>query len=170
MPSIFQLINQRADAIKAAKWAAYQPLTRQQLSDKLDDADLYVTIVSDPALTSGSDRRSTTVQSGAKWLSHFVVLKRPTEVRAILHAQGKLTFESDDNPLNIPRPAELRWCIFCRERHPLSAFIYRKHYPHQLSFACKRSIQERKRATWHFDGAGIDSLRILTIEKTVRNA
>lgn len=144
MPSIFECINSRADAIKAAKWAAYQPMTRRQLRDTFDDEYVTLAVITDRA--EEAPARST--QQGV-WASHFVVLKRPTEIRAIKHLMGKLTYDTD-YLVQRREPPELRWCIFCQERHQPSAFIRHKRYLNNLSFACKKSILAAKGRNWHY--------------------
>ena len=151
VPSIFECINQKAEAVKAQRWIDYQPLNPSQLSDKLDE-DNYITILNDPAFTSGSDRRSTTAWDGAKMLSQFVILKRPTEARAIKHAQHQITFASEDAPIAHLNTLQERWCCFCKARHNPSAFIRHHRYLHGISYACKQSIQAHKRSQWRYLG------------------
>lgn len=127
VPSIFDCINARADAIKAQRWQTYIPLSQRQLKDKSDNLD--------------------TVTLDAGVFGQFVVLKRPTEM-AGLHP------DKHRNTVVIRHSTtELRWCVFCRCRHPFVDFRYNpKHYLHGYSYACKRSINERRAARWHYLG------------------
>lgn len=157
MPTLFETINQRADAIKAARWQAYIPLTAQQLTDYDSVADEPViepeplpegfTILlatDDPRPPVRSTRRS------AHKYKQFVVLKRPTERMAVAHANGSLMLDGDYPQVVSKRLKQKRWCIYCQDRHPLSAFVRHKRYACGISYACKTAIQERKRLGWYY--------------------
>lgn len=127
VPSIFDCINQKADAIKAQRWQTYIPLTTRQLKDKEDNLD--------------------TVTLDVGVFGQFVVLKRPTEM-AGLHPDK----HRDKIVVRRP-PLDLRWCIWCKCRHPFADFRFSpKHYLHGYSYACKRSINERRAARWRYLG------------------
>lgn len=128
VPSIFECINQKADAIKAAKWAAYQPMTRQQLRDSTPRPE--------------PDDNPETIMLDVGVFGQFVVIARPTE-GAALHQDR----HQDKRVLRRPT-TDLRWCIFCKERHAPSAFIHSAKYLHHLSYACKVSLQEARRRPW----------------------
>ncbi len=122
MTSIFECINSRAAAIKAAKWEAYQPMTRRQLADQKQNL--------------------ATVTLNVGVFGQFVVIKRPTEnaaMRGDKHADKIVLRRS---------PAEERWCIYCHEHHSPSAFVHSARYLHHLSYACKTSLREAKRRPW----------------------
>lgn len=146
--STYQQINERAADRKADRWLTYTPLTPAQLRDR--DTDETTTIIA-PSADHQPDRRSS--YRGALLYKQFVVVKRPTEMRALMHCNGAPVYDSDFDhlplePGNRARPSALRWCIWCRDRHPNAAFIRHKRYPNHLSFACKAAIQARKRARW----------------------
>lgn len=119
----FQRSNEYAAHHKADAWLAYHPLTKRQLSD-YDDETL-------------------TLDVGV--FGQFVVLKRPTEQRAIqaaLHPSREYIIERRE-----PRPR--RWCIECQERHSPRAFVRSPKYLHGLSYACKNSLTTLRRRPWH---------------------
>jgi hypothetical protein len=129
VPSIFDCINQRAEAIKAARWASYTPLTRQQLSNKDRQPD-----------TLKEDSATVTLDVGV--FGQFVVLKRPTEGAALRMDSTR------DKIVLRRRTVDLRWCIWCKCRHPEHDFLRHKRYLHGLSYACKKSINEARRKSW----------------------
>lgn len=146
--SAYQRINERASDRKADRWLTYTPLTPAQLRDI--DTDESATIIAKSA-DRHPDRRST--WRGALLFKQFSVVKRPTETRALMHCNGAPVYDCDFDrlplePGNRARPSPLRWCIWCKDRHPNAAFIRHKRYPNHLSFACKAAIQARKRARW----------------------
>jgi hypothetical protein len=143
LPSLFDQINAAAEAKKAQRWAAYTPLTRQQLRDTFDEEYVTLAVITDRA--EEAPARST--MQGV-WASHFIVLKRPTEIRAIKRAMGGGKY--DEIIVQRREPPELRWCIFCQERHQPSAFIRHKRYLNNLSFACKESIRTVKGKSWRY--------------------
>lgn len=130
MPTIFECINAHADAIKAAKWAAYQPLTRQQLSDKPRRRD--------------PEQNPETVTLDVGVFGQFVVIKRPTE-------QAFSRGHQHDDKIVIRRPlGEKRYCIYCKTRHSPSEFIHSPRYLHHLSYACKASLRRARLQPWRY--------------------
>lgn len=128
MQSIYQQINQRAEAIKNDRWQHYTPLTRFQLTDydaaaddeeeeESDTADSWETTVVGLTADFDPDKRST--RRSAIHYKQFKILKRPTETQAIRRA---LTCP-DETPVIRLEPEPTRWCIFCKDRHPIDAFI-----------------------------------------------
>ena len=143
MPSLFEQINAAAERKKTERWAEYTPLSKRQLRDAFEDEYTTLAIITDRSAEAPA--RSTTQ---GVWASQFVVLKRPTEVRAIKRATGGCKY--DDIPVQRRAPSEERWCIWCKQRHPLSAFIRHKRYLNNLSHACKTSIQAVKGRNWSY--------------------
>lgn len=122
VPSIFECINQRADAIKAERWEAYKALNRRQLTDQQQNIP--------------------TVTLDVGVFGQFVVIMRPTEIAMLKgDAHRGLIVKRRPTP-------ELRYCIYCKERHAPSAFVHSPRYLHKLSYACKTSLQEAKRRPW----------------------
>lgn len=145
MPSIFETINQRADAIKAHRWRNYKPLTAFQLTDydaAADDDDPEDTSITLLAHTADFNPPLRSTQRSVKPYKQFKILKRPTEARAILRANGRLA--DDDVVLVIVknRKPQQRWCILCQDRHPRSDFIHHQRYLNGWSYACKKSLRE----------------------------
>lgn len=120
----FQRINEQAADHHADAWLAYKPFTPSQLFDEPDLSDRL------------------TLDVGV--FGQFVVLKRPTENRAM----GFPSMRKPLKPIERNRPDQQRWCIFCHERHPQSAFLKHKRYLHNLSYACKDSLKVSKRRHW----------------------
>lgn len=145
----YQRINETAADHKADQWRAYQPLTHSQLTD-YDMVDgkaesLAVTIDWLALIAPSADPRppNRSTQRAARPYKQFVVIARPTETLAIRQA-----LESKTLPLAVlPRPGRQnrRWCIYCQDRHPVSAFIRNKRYLHNLSYACKESLRTNTR-------------------------
>lgn len=141
MPSIYQTINQRADAIKAHKWQCYTPLSSFQLSDydaQADDDNEDITIIAMTA-NQNPDRRST--RRSAVRYKQFKIIKRPTELLAIRNANCP----PDEAPVIRIESEETRWCIICADRHPIDAFMTHRRYLHGLSYACRDKLL----AGWH---------------------
>lgn len=157
MSSIYQTINQRADAIKAHKWQCYTPLSSFQLSDydaQVDDDNEDITIIAMTA-NHNPDKRST--RRSAVRYKQFKVIKRPTELLAIRY----INCPADEAPVIRIDPVETRWCVICADRHPIDAFIAfpepdrrrqsvteyhrNKRYVHGLSYACRDKLL----AGWH---------------------
>jgi hypothetical protein len=124
VPSIYDCINQKADAIKAQRWLDYKPLPRYKFKDQDDN---LATVTLDVGV-----------------FGQFVVLKRPTEGAAI----------RGDSTRNLivrrRRTVDWRWCIHHKCRHPFDDFRYNpKHYLHGYSYACKKGIIEMRGKHWH---------------------
>lgn len=158
MPSIYETINQRAIAVKQARWQTYTPLTKQQLTDYDMVADEPPTPDPDPlpdwitVLTISVDPNppvSSTQRSHCKY-KQFIVLKRPTEMLCVAHSQGVYVLDDDYPPVLTRRPRAKRWCIYCRDRHNLSAFLHTPHYLHGLSYACKQSKAKHREQRWYY--------------------
>jgi len=129
LPSIFDCINQRADAIKAQRWLDYQPLTRRQLKDET-------------RVEAETNTEMVTLDVGV--LGQFVVLKRPTETEALRGDPHR------DKTVERRPTIERRWCIYCKQRHLRSAFVRSPRYLHNLSYACKTSLLEAKQRPWKY--------------------
>lgn len=148
MPTIFETINQRADNIKAQRWLDYIPLTAFQLTDydaAADDEEPSADDVIETTLTAmtadvNPDKISTR-RSSVRY-KQFRVIKRPTEIRAIMHANGVPMFDDDYEWLDQKPIEQQRWCILCKCRHDEASFIHSKRYLNGLSYACKRSLRE----------------------------
>lgn len=134
VPSIFDCINAKADAIKAQRWQTYIPLTRSQLSNRDRQPE-----------TLKEDTATVTLDVGI--FGQFVVLKRPTEGAALYP-------DAHRDKIVVRRPPlDLRWCIWCKCRHPFADFRFSpKHYLHGYSYACKRAINERRARHWRYLG------------------
>ncbi len=137
--SIFQTINQRAEAIKADRWAHYIPLTPFQLTDydAAADDEECITVL---AMSVDPSRSARSTQRSPRAYKHFKILKRPTEVRAIKHANGALDGNEDFRVDRIEIAEPLRWCILCKCRHPVETFIFHKRYLHGVSYACRDKL------------------------------
>lgn len=157
MPSIYQTINQRAEAIKADRWQHYTPLTRFQLTDydaQADEDNGDITLI---ALTADGFPPVRSTRRSATRYKQFRVIKRPTEALAVKRA---LTCP-DESPVIRVEPEKTRWCILCKDRHPVDSFITfpqadrnrqsiseynrNKRYLHGLSYACRDKLL----AGWH---------------------
>lgn len=143
MPSIYQTINQRAEQIKANRWRHYSPLTSLQLTDydavaDEDPEEPYVTLI---AQTADINPPLRSTQRSAKPYKQFRIIKRPTEVRAIMRANGALAGNEDFAVIRL-EPIGERWCILCKCRHPVSAFVENSRYLHNLSYACEDKLRK----------------------------
>lgn len=148
--SLYQRINERAADRRADAWRAYQPLSPEQLFDTLDESE-YMTVV----MRRSNGELASFVRSsngGAGNLKHYYTVRRPTEMRATLHAQGLLVLDSDFVVIRQDSDKQMRWCIFCREHHEVHNFIHSKHYLNELSFACKQSLKEARQGIWRYSG------------------
>lgn len=142
----YQRCMDKAIDIRADKWMSYVPLTKAEL---FDDEMKNITVVSTFANGELSSSRST--HRGAGWHTQYTVLARPTEVKAILHAQGLLVLESDFVVIRQEPAREIRWCIKCKTHHAISDFKYQPHrYLNGFSFACRRALEDGKRGTWKY--------------------
>jgi hypothetical protein len=144
VPSIYECINQRADAIKQNRWREYAPLTPLQLTDydtvaDEDPEEPYVTLIAqtaDPMPPLRSTQRS------AKPYKQFRIIKRPTEVRAIMHANGVVTLDDDIVMPDMKPTEQWRWCVICKCRHPIESFVRDKRYLHHVSYACENKLRK----------------------------
>lgn len=134
--SEFERVNERAADHHADAWLAYCPLTRNQLFDEPDLSDRL------------------TLDVGV--FGQFIVLRRPTENRAMQFPSTRKPLK----PIERSQPDQWRWCIFCHERHPKSAFLRHKRYLHHLSYACKDSLKRARRRHW-FYAPVLDTSRII---------
>jgi hypothetical protein len=141
----FQRANDKAIDIKADKWLSYKPLTRAQLFDTVD-ASCSVTIVS--CLPGGDLSQARSTYHGATWYEQRTILKRPTEMLAVLHAQGFLILDTDFIVVRQEPNKELRYCYICGTHHEVTDFIKNKRYLNEYSYACKRSLADGKRGIW----------------------
>lgn len=141
----YQRAMDKAIDSKADKWLSYKPLSKMQLFDTVD-ASCSVTIVSGIAGGNLSQARST--YHGATWYEQRTILARPTEMLAVLHAQGFLILDTDFVVVRQEPNKELRWCIICKSHHEVSDFKPHKKYLNGLSFACKKSLEDAKRGIW----------------------
>lgn len=136
MPSIFETINQRAEAIKAARWQSYSPLSAFQLTDYDAQADTDNGDITLIALTADGFPPVRSTRRSATRYKQFRVIKRPTEGLAIKRA---LTCP-DESPVIRIEPVETRWCIICKDHHPVDSFMTHKRYLHGLSYACRDKL------------------------------
>lgn len=142
--SVYQRAMDKAIDIKADKWLSYTPLTKEQLFDTVDE-NVMITVVS---LTVNGHYSQRSTHRGATWHQQLTVIARPTEMRAILHAQGFLVLDSDFVFIRQEPNKELRWCIICKTHHEVTDFVPHKRYLSGLSYACKRSLNDGKRGMW----------------------
>lgn len=146
--TVYQRAMDKAIDVKADKWMSYTPLTKAELFDDVDE-NTNITIVSMGIDGQYSSSRST--RRGATWHKQYTVIKRPTEVKAVLHAQGLLVLESDFVVVRQEPAREIRYCIKCKTHHEISDFKYQPHrYLNGFSFACRRALDEGKRGTWKY--------------------
>ena len=141
----YQRAMDKAIDSKADKWLSYTPLSKAQLFDTVDES-VTITIVCMTAGGQLTHARST--RGGPTWHNNLTLIARPTEIRAILHAQGLLTLDSDFVVVRQEPNKELRWCIICKSHHEVSNFVPHKRYLNGLSFACKTSLKEAKLGVW----------------------
>lgn len=177
MPSIYETINQRAAAIKQARWQCYTPLTALQLTDYDMVADEPAAPDPDPlpdwitVLTLTPDTRSPirSTQRSHQRYKQFIVLKRPCEMMATAHAQGVYVLDDDYPAVLTRRPRAKRWCIYCRDRHPTAAFLRDPRYLHGLSYACKRSKETHREKRWYYASLKIHPLfdKKLVLQDTI---
>lgn len=147
--SSYQRAMDKAVDAKADKWLSYTPLSREQLFDTVDE-NMHITIV---ALTAGGEFTSgRSTHRGAAWLKQYTIIKRPTEMKAVLHAQGLLVLESDFVVLRQEPNKEIRYCIVCKRHHEVADFVSHKRYLNGLSYACKRSLADTQRGIWRKAG------------------
>lgn len=130
---------------KADKWLSYTPLSKEQLFDTVD-ASCSVTIIS--CVSGGNLSHARSTYHSATWYEQRTILARPTEMLAVLHAQGFLILDSDFVVVRQEPNKETRWCIICKAHHEVSDFKPHKRYLNGLSFACKKSLEDVKRGVW----------------------
>lgn len=121
----YQRVNERAADHKADAWLTCTPLTKKQLKDDFQGDEQL------------------TVDVGV--FGQFVVLKRPTENRAIEHTGQRWM---DRLKVHRREPAPERWCIECKQRHAPRAFLRSPKYLHGLSYACKMQLKALRRRPW----------------------
>lgn len=160
VPSIYQVINQRANAIKTCRWQQYTPLTAFQLTDydaAADDPENEETRITLLAYTADPNPSIRSTRRVARPYKQFRVIKRPTEVRAIMHASGVPMLDDDYEVIALQPVEQKRFCILCKCRHPVnqfvvhpepdfsrqsaSDFIRHKQYLHHVSYACETSLR-----------------------------
>lgn len=130
--SIYDTINKRAAANKAAAWKAYTPLTLGQLGKEVHTHD--------KAKRDDKDHEEARV------------VYRQTEIDAIKHALGWFRFMSEDPVIRIEPAIKTRWCIHCMTRHSLDVFEHDKKIFGGLAFGC---VAGRRRArVWRMATGG----------------
>jgi hypothetical protein len=143
--STFQRINQTADAIKAAKWAAYTPLTAMRPIHSMSDNPLFDSIIDEPPQVYLSpdhhDSPARSTLSGAM-MAQVSGYLRPTEFTATLHALKLLKFMDEDPVIRLSPVRLQRWCIRCKTFHPKGMFARDDRNPSGLAFACRRCRNE----------------------------
>lgn len=140
----YQRAMDKAIDIKADKWLSYVPLTKEQLFD-IPHLDRPMTIIKPYGDGKLAPARST--YNGDVRAQRSIV-GRPTEAAAILHAQGYYVIDSDFVVIRQEPNKQVRWCIICRTHHDIADFKQNKRYLNNLSFACKRSLEDGKRGIW----------------------
>lgn len=124
----YQRLLEAADH-RTQRLHALPPLNRTQLEDSLDPLDEYTTLTASlPGLID----------------QPMLILKRPTETRAVLHMNGAQVLEADFADLPVSSPRVNRYCIFCRGRFDLSAFVRHHSYLHNYSYACRSCLEQRR--------------------------
>ena len=128
----------RAEAVKAARWKSYVPLSYDQL---WDDLKPETTVILSPVHVQNANGGRSTYRS-ATYCFQNVVFKRPTEVEAILRARRILVLPED---LRVIRQAPERddwWCGRCARFKPIDHFAHDKRFPNQTAFWCKTCREE----------------------------
>lgn len=123
--SIYDTINKRAAATKAAAWQAYTPLTFEQLGKEVHTHD--------KAKRDDKDHEEARV------------VYRQTEIDAIKHALGWFRFMSEDPVERLTDVVITRYCIQCHKRHPITEF---KAHSELSRFVCAKRNVEKKRYYW----------------------
>lgn len=147
----FQRANERAAKTKAAAWKAYRPFTPNQLYDTLEGPDMVTLVCTryDGELTlAGRKRRMLHADSVEQFDKHLLTIRRPTEMRAVAHALGFLTLESDFVVVRQEPFQELRWCIYHKTHHIVTDFVPSKRYLNGLSYACRKAKHESNLLFW----------------------
>lgn len=135
----------KAIDIKADKWLDYVPLTQAELFDDVVEG-VHITLVA--MAVDGQLAHTRSTHRGARFHKQQTVIHRPTEMKAILHAQGLLVIESDFVVIRQEPNKEMRWCIVCKKSHEVADFMPNKRYLNGLSFACRKALDEGRRGTW----------------------
>jgi hypothetical protein len=143
--TVYQRINERAADIKADKWLAYTPLSKRKLYDTQSENE-YFTVIGTTAAGELAHMRSSA--GGFGLYKHFALLKRPTEIRAVLHARGLLTLDSDFAVIRKEPGACWRYCIVCGTQHRLRDFVQSKRYLNHYSYACKKALEAVRNTPW----------------------
>lgn len=141
----YQRAMDKAVDAKADKWLDYVPLTQAELFDDVVEG-VHITLVA--MAVDGNLAHTRSTHRGARFHKQQTVIHRPTEMKAILHAQGLLVIESDFVVIRQEPSKEMRWCIVCRKNHEVTDFVPHKRYLNGLSYACKRSLADGKRGAW----------------------
>ncbi len=143
--STFQRINQTADAIKAAKWAAYTPLTAMRPIHSVTDNPLFDSMIDEPPQVylrlDNHDSPARSTLSGAM-MAQVSGYLRPTEFMSTLHALKLLKFMDEDPVIRLEPVRLQRWCIRCKTFHPKGMFAKDDRNPSGLAFACRRCRNE----------------------------
>ena len=141
----YQRAMDKAIDIRADKWMNYTPFTQAELFDDVVEG-VHITLVA--MAVDGNLAHTRSTHRGARFHKQQTVIHRPTEMKAILHAQGLLVIESDFVVVRQEPNREYRWCIVCKRSHEVADFMPHKRYLNGLSYACKRSLADGKRGTW----------------------
>lgn len=156
--SIFDEINARAEAIKAEKRARYILLPHKVWRDNMPDMATL-------AAMGDSGTRSTfavsSTDSDGTRATH-VIIARPTETLALLHAAGLWQYE-DETPPAVPmivRPVRGKWCDCCETRKPISAFARDKRTSDGYSYFCRACREKVAEARWT-RGKALKVVRVL---------
>lgn len=147
----FQRANERAERSKAAAWRAYEPLSKKQLVDSLDERDFVTLVMPRPngeIASAGRSSRILHADDGEYNYIHLRLVRRPTELLAVLHALGFLTLDSDFVVVRQEPFRELRYCIYHKTHHIVTDFVPSRKYLNGLSFACRKSLADAKQGIW----------------------
>lgn len=145
--SIFDDINQRADAIKAAKRAAYKASKSLPRSTWMDRPNM-VTI---PTFGDSGTRSTYTIidTNGDGTRSTHSVIARPTEALALLHAAGLWFYDDEIMVMTLPMVYRKdKWCDGCQQRKPQSAFGRDKRTSDGLAFYCRACREKIADSRW----------------------
>lgn len=144
--SIFTEINARAEAIKAAKRRSYTALPRSVWRDNTLDV-ATVTTIGNPGTRSTFAVNST---GSAGMRATHVIIARPTEVLALLHAAGLWRYD-DETPPAVPmvmRARREKWCDCCERRLPLRSFDRDRRTSDGYSYFCRACREKNAGARW----------------------
>jgi len=138
--SAYERINKKALEIKQAKWAAHEPLARQQLFDSLIDEPPHVLL---GGQSTNAPARSTI--NGVMYAQALADL-RPTEILMVLHALGLFKFEEEDPVIRLEPVRKVRWCIGCKTFKATGMFATDMRNPSGLAFCCVRCRIDNERS------------------------